>query len=134
MGLLKTCTKCKIKKPSTAEYYPLNKNVKCGLDSWCRKCRTNYKKTKSRAKQYNVSEELLQDFYSSPCVICGKKSGKKVIDHCHTTGAVRGSLCQHCNLGLGQFKDDPERLLYAAAYLLRLDNWAEFEKYVKDCS
>jgi hypothetical protein len=39
------------------------------------------------------------------------------LDHCHETGEFRGFLCSNCNLGLGKFKDDPEILLNAIAYL-----------------
>lgn len=41
------------------------------------------------------------------------------VDHCHTTGLVRGVLCQSCNLALGHAKDDPVVLAAMADYLLR---------------
>jgi hypothetical protein len=64
------------------------------------------------------------------CAICrtetpGGKTNAWHIDHdrscCGTQQAcgkcVRGILCAKCNQGLGQFDDDPQRLLQAATYL-----------------
>ena len=39
------------------------------------------------------------------------------VDHCHDTGQVRAILCRECNWGLGNFKDDPQRVFEAARYL-----------------
>lgn len=39
------------------------------------------------------------------------------VDHCHTTGKIRGLLCESCNLGLGKFKDNIEVLENAINYL-----------------
>lgn len=58
------------------------------------------------------------------CAICGQtqtRPGTKylAVDHCHTTGKIRGLLCDRCNRGLGFFKDSPELLVAAAEYLKR---------------
>lgn len=39
------------------------------------------------------------------------------VDHCHTTGRVRGVLCTPCNTGLGQLRDNPAILLSLIRYL-----------------
>lgn len=55
------------------------------------------------------------------CAICKspdpKGKGKFHVDHCHSTGRVRGLLCHACNLALGHMHDDPVRLREAALYL-----------------
>lgn len=61
------------------------------------------------------------------CKICrevllaenGRRNCKRghVVDHCHTTGKVRGILCHRCNQGLGLFRDNAEHLSQAIQYL-----------------
>lgn len=55
------------------------------------------------------------------CAICGGppiRAGHSLsVDHCHTTGKIRGLLCSNCNTGLGLFKDSPELLEKALLYL-----------------
>ncbi|MGR6996992.1 endonuclease VII domain-containing protein [Yinghuangia aomiensis] len=50
------------------------------------------------------------------CVICLVARAEHV-DHDHETGRVRALLCFNCNAALGQFKDRPDALRRAAAYL-----------------
>jgi len=61
------------------------------------------------------------------CAICGcgsnhaRNHGKSClcVDHCHTSGQVRGLLCQTCNIGISYFADSGELLRGAAQYLDR---------------
>lgn len=51
------------------------------------------------------------------CAIC-KVKRKLFVDHCHSSGLVRGLLCVKCNMALGHFEDDLNRVEAAARYLL----------------
>lgn len=57
------------------------------------------------------------------CAICKRppREERLAVDHCHTTGKIRGLLCPgfSCNTGLGHFAHSPELLEAAAAYLRR---------------
>lgn len=52
------------------------------------------------------------------CKICANYFDKLVVDHCYTTGKVRGLLCNYCNFGLGNFKDNTNLLNRAIIYLI----------------
>jgi len=68
-----------------------------------------------------VEYERMLDEQNGGCAICGQKDKffRLAVDHCHGTNRVRGLLCSQCNRGLGAFKDNPELLKRAAAYLAR---------------
>jgi Autographiviridae endonuclease VII len=54
------------------------------------------------------------------CAACGGPPDDKRplnVDHDHTTGAVRGLLCNSCNLALGRARESVERLRALASYL-----------------
>lgn len=53
---------------------------------------------------------------NAECWIC-QSTTKLVVDHCHSTGVIRGVLCSNCNTALGMFKDDLERLTRGIEYL-----------------
>jgi hypothetical protein len=74
-------------------------------------------------KRLGITEEEYDRLHegSPTCAGCGAtkgQSGKRLtVDHCHTTGAVRGLLCHGCNKMIGHVKDRPEILRNLAAYL-----------------
>jgi len=127
------CTRCSNYKPETIEFFPLHNKKKNGLDSWCRDCRNSYRSEIRRGNYRNmISDKDLKDILSSTirCTICGNEE-TLVVDHDHKTNQIRGMLCNHCNRGLGHFKDDPDLLEYARIYLLASKNDLEAENYVK---
>ncbi|MCK9459672.1 MAG: endonuclease VII domain-containing protein [Proteobacteria bacterium] len=82
--------------------------------------------------RYKLNADQIECVYSlTNCPICerefiqgatskkridGKKC-KRVIDHDHTTGNVRGVICHHCNVMLGHAQDNVDTLINAIKYL-----------------
>lgn len=73
-------------------------------------------------RQYRL---MLED-QKGLCKICGSEGFimnkdrhkmKLVVDHCHSTGKVRGLLCHNCNRALGLFQDSRDSLLKAIDHL-----------------
>lgn len=55
------------------------------------------------------------------CALCRclpQRGRRFAVDHCHTTKALRGLLCDKCNTALGLMNDDVLRLVRASAYVL----------------
>ena len=90
----------------------------------CIECtRTQPGNRKWLAGRYGLTTDELDEIIQASCGRCALcdmqfSSGRDAqIDHCHAVGAVRGLLCSQCNVGLGAFRDRPELLRKAAAYL-----------------
>lgn len=74
--------------------------------------------------KYGISADEFDETLAAQgggCRICGRDSNPDskslAVDHCHTTGRVRGILCGPCNKALGLMSDNPELLRLAADYL-----------------
>jgi hypothetical protein len=79
-------------------------------------------------KNYKMTLEEYQELFRSQngkCAICEgvgfaiTKNQRQliVIDHCHTSGKIRGLLCHNCNRALGLFQDKVSNLENAIRYL-----------------
>lgn len=51
------------------------------------------------------------------CEICASRK-RLVVDHSHRTGAIRGVLCNRCNVALGWLNDSTSSILAAWDYLM----------------
>ena len=75
--------------------------------------------------KYGITLELYNIFFNKQigrCAICGiHQSQLKYrlhVDHDHRRSTLRGLLCRQCNIGLANFKDNPELFNRARVYLL----------------
>lgn len=114
----KVCASCKQEK--AVSNFSKNKLSKTGKSSYCLLCEAE-RHSKFVIHSYGITliEHLnMLKFQDFKCAICNCVGNRALgIDHCHTSGKVRGLLCNNCNTGLGMFKDSQDLLLIAAAYL-----------------
>lgn len=142
---IRRCSICTEYKP--IEVFTLLGGKRTGnRSSTCVPCRVKYNKQRrvdnpehvgtierrsKFKKQYGITlqdyEDML-DGQNGGCAVCGTKKPSDrtryfAVDHCHTTGQVRGLLCTKCNRGLGLFNDDTDRMFRAINYLKGVFPW-----------
>lgn len=122
----KICIHCKLIK--LLEEFGIESRNKDGRRSICYLCRRLYRKriynsisnrTRALKHLYGISikdYENLLNKQNNKCLICGEEKSLYV-DHDHKTGKIRGLICHACNLGLGFFRDNINRLNQAISYL-----------------
>jgi hypothetical protein len=81
-------------------------------------------KNRTLKRLYGITLEtynLLLEKQNHSCAICNKPQNQLTlplcVDHCHSTGKVRGLLCKRCNSGLGFFNDNVDLCKSAVSYL-----------------
>ena len=142
--MTKACPKCKTTKPLSDFWVRADGRAA----SRCKPCSTqanrewrannaDYERTRYQACKAETRERHLVRKYGvdlaeydrllalqgGKCAIClcdprTQAHGVFHVDHCHSTGRVRGLLCRGCNHVLGHLNDDPENLRRAIAYLV----------------
>lgn len=83
----------------------------------------NRKKPENRVSIPREQYVELLEAQNNKCAICRCDSGsnnrgdKLAVDHCHSSGKIRGLLCHKCNTALGLLNDSQEVLQSAITYL-----------------
>jgi hypothetical protein len=145
-GTLKSCTICKQTKP-IEEFGRRGGQTRFAhhVKSRCKLCERDQAREYKRKKaledplasrkywlmfKYGMTVQQYQAILNSQngvCAICRMPETRVdprtgllkalSVDHCHSTGEIRGLLCDDCNVGLGKLKDSPNLLLMAARYV-----------------
>ena len=138
----KRCPRCDKTKP--IDDFNRSRSSADGASATCRACskiaskewrqRTGGVAENPRSARAAPSRSQMRRHQEGRCAICGVEFSEDTgthLDHDHACcpGGVkpcvycaRSLLCMHCNLGLGSFGDDPDRLARAANYITR---WSE---------
>ena len=134
--MMEQCSKCRLQKPRDHFYKRNDRPI--GITSACKEC-TKARVKKSWVPRQQSSYKLMAQYgltiedyetllhkQKGVCAICKKEESAKsnkgyikslAVDHCHSTGKVRGLLCQDCNLGIGKLKDNVDLVESALNYL-----------------
>lgn len=114
----KSCSNCGEIKP--IDQFARQPSSSDGLHSWCLDCSRFVTFVRHLKRNYDLTYIEYTDMIAEQngiCPICLRSDQKLVVDHNHSTGAVRKLLCGRCNTALGMFDENVESILRAAEYL-----------------
>lgn len=128
-GVCKVCGLVKLRKRARGEIITWSCGVveKAAKKRWLQTPKGKISNKQSDWKKRNgfklPAEAIAKYKAATHCECCGEprsyiKPNDFVIDHCHDTGAIRGNICNRCNLSLGMF-NSIELLKKAIEYLTR---------------
>ena len=133
------CSSCKETKDSSL--FPKATKKKRGFAWECKTCKKETRKNKKKTMSSEDWALLHKGYYlksaygitlieynnflkqqNHKCAICYADETEVLnqtlyVDHCHSTGKVRGLLCHPCNASLGLLKENIEVLENAKNYL-----------------
>ncbi|ADF42419.1 endonuclease VII [Synechococcus phage S-CBS2] len=131
---MKTCNFCGQSK--ALDLFAVDKQARSGTKSYCKSCASEKSKewrTRNRAnarkhkcgqlrRDYGITLEQYEEMdqkQGGVCSICSSRPGSRrlSVDHCHSTGKVRGLLCSNCNTAIGLLGDNRAILQAAITYL-----------------
>lgn len=133
--MTKSCLLCEQEKLESDFYKFYDRwTKKHYLSARCKPCHQQYRRQNPQNKRNRKSEKLrlrygitfeqwesMREAENYSCMICGiteEETGRSLdVDHCHSTGKVRGLLCNPCNTVLGHARDRIDLLEAAAKYL-----------------
>lgn len=115
-------------KESAKKYRERNKDKLKKAQTLYRE-KINYHKNWHLKNRYGINLEVYKELLikqNGVCAICKNPETSETnrgtlrqlaVDHCHTTGKVRGLLCRNCNVSLGMLKENKETILNMLEYL-----------------
>jgi hypothetical protein len=117
------CNGCNLSLPLNETYFRIDNSyiTKIKYRSICRKCEI---KKHNQLKKIKKENKMSQK--PDCCLLCGIKTEKLVIDHCHKTGVFRGWLCNTCNSMLGMTHDNAELYMKMSLYIM-IHNKKEYD-------
>ena len=111
------------------EYYFKNKeHILARVKNWSLNNKDRVRENQLK-RDYNLTLDQYNKMFTDQkgcCKICDRHQSKlsKVlgVDHNHTTGKIRGLLCNSCNTNIGKFNEDTKILNKMIEYIKEYNN------------